>query len=299
MASKRLQNVPYKSRNIMVIRHSIVMFFVVLGVISISSCNGKTEISPKTTSLDVFVSIPPQAYFVRRIGGDLVSIHVLVSKGQEPHTFEPNPRQMRTLAKSKLFFEIGMPFERQLVGRIRANKRHPQIVNTAENVPHLHDPHIWLSPPMIEQQARTMAKALETIDPSNANTYRTNLQTFISDLDKVDRQIRQLLSPYRGRSILVFHPAFGCFCKTYGIHQKTIQAEGKSPSPKQLLALIKTSRAENIKVIFVEPQFDPRSAQIIAKAIGGSVVTVDPLDENVLDNLIDIAKQIQLALSSQ
>ncbi len=82
-------------------------------------------------SLDVFVSIPPQAYFVSRIGEGYVRVHTLVGAGQNPHTYEPSPRQMMALGRAKLYFKLDVEFERELLKKIKGAHRQLPFINTA------------------------------------------------------------------------------------------------------------------------------------------------------------------------
>ena len=75
-----------------------------------------------------------------------------------------------------------------------------------------------------------------------------------------------------------------------------VEFEGKAPTPKSLAELIRRARAERVQVIFVQPQFDKKSAQVIARAIDGAVVSMDPLARDVLANLESMARQVQAAL---
>ena len=72
--------------------------------------------------VSVFVTIPPQAGIAERIGGEHVSVQVLVQPGDDPHTFEPTFRQMAALGRAKLYFRIGLPIEARIVGKVG---RHP------------------------------------------------------------------------------------------------------------------------------------------------------------------------------
>ncbi|MBR4328869.1 MAG: zinc ABC transporter substrate-binding protein, partial [Candidatus Riflebacteria bacterium] len=90
----------------------------------------------------------------------------------------------------------------------------------------------------------------------------------------------------------VFHPAFGYFANKYGMIQKAVEIEGKEPAPRQLGELIRNCRNEGIKVIFVQKQFPVSTAKTIAASIGGSVVAIDPLSEDYLNNLRTIAESV-------
>jgi len=81
--------------------------------------------------------------------------------------------------------------------------------------------------------------------------------------------------------------------------QKTVEIEGKSPTPKQLQHLIAAAKKDGARVIFSQPQFDPKSAEAVARAIGGTVVPLDPLAYDAAANLNAIAENIATALSSR
>lgn len=274
---------------------------------------------PSDAPLEVFVSIPPLAGFVERIGADRVNVHILVENGRDPHTFSPTPRQMVALAAAKLYFQVDAPFDHRLIDKISTSHKQLTIVNTAQAVTkramttrhdtHTEarepqrlrdnglDPHIWLSPALIKVQAKNITDALVTADPDNAQAYNRNLAAFIEDVDATDARVKNVLAPFSGRSFYVFHPAFGYFADAYGLKQEAVELEGKSPTPRRLAALIKKAKAENVRIIFVQPQFDPKSAETIATAIGGAVVPMDSLPHDVLANLEEMAAKIEKALN--
>jgi len=80
--------------------------------------------------LPVSVSILPQKYFVQKIGGDLVEVSVLVEPGASPETYEPKPKQMVTLAKAKIYFAIGVPFEKKWLPKIVSLNPNMLLVRT-------------------------------------------------------------------------------------------------------------------------------------------------------------------------
>ena len=100
-----------------------------------------------------------------------------------------------------------------------------------------------------------------------------------------------MLAPYRGRSFYVFHPGFGYFADAYGLKQEAVEAGGRSPTPKQLRALIEKAQADGVKTIFVQPQYAPQSAQVVAEAIGGKVVAINGLGKDVIADIEDIASR--------
>ncbi|MDD3814157.1 MAG: zinc ABC transporter substrate-binding protein [Desulfocapsaceae bacterium] len=272
--------------------------------------------------MEVFVSIPPQKWLSDQLGGPHVTTHVLVDKGQDPHTYEPTPKQITALCQAKIYFTLDLDFERQILPRVEKTVPNLHIIDTADAIPkitiseteqndhhgstneeqHHHeglDPHVWLSPPNLKIMAAEMARAMTSYDPANKSNYEKNLLTVIGILDKLHQNIKDELASFQGASFYVFHPAFGYFAHTYHLRQEAIETGGKSPTPRQLSALITQARANKAHVIFVQPQFDPKSAAAIAKAIDGEVVPLDPLAEDVIGNLEIMAQKLKTALSSR
>ena len=276
--------------------------------------------------LPVFVSIAPQKYFVQQIGGDLVDVQVVVQPGADPHTYEPKPDQMMAMSKCKIYFAIGVPFEKTWLGKFSAINPNMLIVHTdqgIEKIPmaaddhhghdengasegqhdeghdHHHgsmDPHIWLSPPLVKIQAEHIRDALVEVDPANESTYSANFKEFAAQIDAIDAEFKRIFAGKRGMEFMVFHPAWGYFASTYGLRQMPVEIEGKEPKPAQLKELIERARRRNIRVIFVQPQFSSKSAAMVARAIGGEVVVADPLASDWAANLRHQAAQFDAAL---
>ena len=268
--------------------------------------------------LPVFVSILPQKYFVQQIGKDRVEVQVMVQPGASPATYEPKPAQMTALSAARIYFSIGVPFENVWLEKIAAANPQMAIVPTDRGIlklsisehhhgeqvhgtegghrPGLEDPHIWTSPPLVMTQARNILTALQDYDPINRDFYEANYKIFIKELIDLDIRLRQILAEKKGASFLVFHPSWGYFAHTYGLKQVAIEFEGKDPKPAQLQALISQARKERIKVIFAQPQFSFKSAEIVARAIGGKVVPADPLAADWSSNLLNQAMQFEAAM---
>lgn len=262
----------------------------------------------ETDKYTVFTSILPQEYFVEQIGGDRVEVQALVTPGSSPATYEPTPRQMAALSGAKLFFRIGVPFEKVLVPKI-AETKGLRIVDTRQGITRRsmkarrhkskNDPHIWLSPRLVKAQARTITDALIEVDPAGQATYENNLAAFIQELDALDAHLIEALAPVKGKTLMVFHPAWGYFADAYGLKQEPIEVEGKEPSGQQLARMIELAKDEGVRVIFVQPQFSKRSAMRIAEAIGGAVVQINPLARDYLNNLERVAAAVREALQKQ
>ena len=158
------------------------------------------------------------------------------------------------------------------------------------------DPHIWLSPPLVKIQARTILGALNEIDPQHRSIYKANFKAFTAQIDQLDADLKKIFAGKTGMQFMVFHPSWGYFAHAYGLKQVPIEIEGKNPKPAQLTALIQDARNEGVKVIFVQPQFSTQSADVVAREIGGQVAFADPLAEDWMANLRAVAEKFQSAL---
>jgi zinc transport system substrate-binding protein len=255
----------------------------------------------------VVVSVLPEKYFVERVGGKYVEVTVLVGPGQDPHIYEPMPRQVALLDQAQVYFPIGMPFEQAWIPRIERANPKLRVVDLSAGLPGLGaetgqgshgvlDPHTWTSPPLVEAMAVKIRETLVRLDPARAAAYQANEAAFVRDLKALDEEIRKLLGPYRGRAFMVFHPAWGYFARTYGLRELAIESEGKEPGPKTLVSLIELAKTERIGTIFVQQQFSRRSADIVARAVGAKVVALDSLAEDYLANMRLVARRIAQAL---
>lgn len=287
-------------------------------LIVLSICSGLLSCVWAAERIPVFVSIAPQHYFVQQIGKELVNVQVLVEPGADPHTYAPKPRQMVALSKAALYFAIGIEFETAKLGKIAGMNPRMKVVYTDHGImkwpmashghpdaddklgeAHRHqgnlDPHIWLSPPLVMMQARSILTALQGVDPAHRSAYEANYRAFILELVDLDAHLRTTFDGLKGAPFLVFHPSWGTFAHTYGLKQVPIEIEGKNPKPAQLMQLIEDARLNQIKVIFAQPQFSSKSAQQIAKAINGRVAFVDPLAQDWANNLRRVAEEFKNA----
>ena len=266
------------------------------------------------TRIRVAVSVPPQAYFVERIGGERVRVDVMIPPGYSHVDYPLTPRQVAALSRARLYVAVGHPafeFERiQLAPVLRALPR-IQVVDMSrgmrllagdgegEEHGHSHaegDPHVWVAPDTVAVAARNIAAALEGIDPAHAAEYQANLRSFEAEIAALDREIRTRLAGAEGSRFMVYHPTWGYFAREYGLQQVAIEAEGKEPSAQRLIQLIERARRERIQVVFVQAGFPRKSAQVIAEAVHGQVLIADPQDPDWLGNLRRVSRELQEAL---
>lgn len=298
----------------------IGIFILLLISVLASACQpSNTGSSPNEENLQVTVSILPQAYFVERIAGDLVNVNVMVGPGEEAHTYEPKPEQMKSLTQSQILFTIGLEYENVWVPRFEDINPDLEIIDSAEGIQripltgdHAHedeeeghddedleeglDPHVWLSPDNGRIIAENILNALSELAPQHAEEFQDNFDNLVEDIEEVDIRIETALSDLAGQKFMVFHPAWGYFARQYNLEEIAVQVGGQEPSASELAALIQIAEEENISVIFVQPTFSTANAEAIAREINASVAVVDPLAEDWLANLEAAANAFAAAL---
>ncbi len=252
--------------------------------------------------INVTVSILPQKYFVQKIAGNLANVVVMVRPGSEPASYEPKPKQLSHLLKSQIYFSIGVPYERVWLKRFKNINPKLIFINTGKNIkkiPMLEsysfglkikkrlkikvsdlDPHIWLSPLLVKKIVLNIEKAFVKIDPKHAKIYKKNLVMFDKNIEALHNYGILKLKNLRHRKFIVFHPVWGYFAKEFNLKQIPIQLEGKNPSLLTLTKMINYAKESKIKVIFVQPEFSKKSAEVIASSIKGKVIVLDPLELN-------------------
>jgi len=248
----------------------------------------------------VIVTILPQAEFVEKIGGERVQVSVMVPPGASPHTYEPTPKQLVEVSEADIYFQVGsgIDFESAFMDKIVKLNSKMLVVNCSKGIEIFdRDPHVWLSPRNAKKMVRNIYDALVQVDPKNREYYRRNMELYLEELDKLDREIREILKNVTNRRFMIYHPAWGYFAREYNLTQIPVEKEGKEPTVRGLMALIDQARRLKMKVIFVSPQFDRKKAETIAESIQGRIIFLDPLAKDYVDNLRSAALKIAQSMS--
>lgn len=282
--------------------------YIILFAIIFSAC------IPKKFEIDknhISVSINPQKYFIERIARDYYSVNVLVPSGSSPATYEPTARQVKEVTKSVSYMKIGnIGFEKAWMERFSKINKKMTVTDMSKGInlirgeqvkhgDHFHDggvdPHIWLSLKSAKIIAKNTLNALIILEPSLKEGFVNNYVDLITEIDKVEKDIIEMLSPYEGKSFLIYHPALGYFARDFNLNQIAIELEGKTPTPAHLKNVVDKSQEENIRVIFIQKEFDAENAKVIATEIGAEIIEIFPLSENWLNEIKITSEKLKAA----
>ena len=252
-------------------------------------------------SLLIAVSIPPQAWFVSQISGDKASTTILVGPGQNPHNYEPTPRQIQSLASARAWILSGTEFEISLLPKVKSLFPNLLIVNGTEGVTfryieehddgdHEHssleiDRHTWLGREPAKLLAAHIKDTLSFVDGENKEYYNLQYEKLVDKIDDEFDNLKIILEPLKGRNVFVYHPSFGYFLDEFDIHQEAVETGGKEPGPRLLNDLVIKLNKENAAAIFIQAQFPVNAAKTLANAVNAELISLDPLAYDWLENI--------------
>lgn len=278
----------------------IMFLFTVVALFT--SCNSKNA-SRENRKKVITVTILPQKTFVQKITGDDFKINVLVPPGSNPETGTLLPSQLKDVANSDVWLRIGhIGFEYSWGEKIRQANTKMKVVDLSEGMDlisekeqhgdHVHesgiDPHTWLSPILVKQMAKRILDEVLALNPEKTDEYQANYIQFSNEIDILDREIRNKLKAYEGRKFIVFHPSLSYFARDYGLEQHSLESGGKEPTPQQMMRTVDLAKRENIKVIYIQSEFDRDNARVFAEEIKGKVIQINPLDIDWANNLMEM-----------
>lgn len=217
---------------------------------------------------------------VANVGGENVDVKTLVGTNQDAHVYEPSPMDAKAIANANIVFVNGLDFEGWLEKLIRASEYKGKVITVTEGIfPRKlgkgNDPHAWQSLKNGVIYVNNIALALSDLDASHAKIYHTNAKAYISELQKLDEEVKDQLKtvPVTQRKVITSHDAFGYFGEEYGIEflaPADISTESE-PSAYAVAKLIKQVRSNKVKALFIENITDSRILEQIKKDSGGFI----------------------------
>lgn len=201
------------------------------------------------------------------------------------HDYQLSPNEMILLSKAEYLIINGAGME-SFIETIAKSQKKLKIIDASNEIPLLKtgknsppNPHVWLSIPLAILQVKNITKALSKEMPEFQKQFDHNAQAYISKLEQLDREIKIEMKKRSETSFVSFHEAFPYFAKEYGLKISAVieREPGTLPSSKEIIEIIKVIKSSSSKVIFTEPQYSNKSAQMIAKESGATVYNLDPI----------------------
>jgi len=221
-------------------------------------------------------SFYPLYEFASRVGGDKASVSSLVPAGIEPHDWEPTAQDRLRVSDADILVINGAGFE-SWAGNMEAKV----VVDTSQGIDHGANPHIWLDPVIAKHQVEKIREAVIAADPANADYYKKNAGSFLTELDQLNSFIKLQLADCEKSDFIAFHDAFAYFAARYGLTQHAIHDVSPEGDilPQKLQEVISLANQLGINVIYSEDLVDSRLADTIAGEIpGGRVLVLSPVE---------------------
>lgn len=233
------------------------------------------------------------------VGGDRVDVTSIATGYQNPHFVDPKPSFIIKLTRADVFVTVGLDLELGWVPPLLNSARNPGImkgsagyVDASENIPLLQvpvsisreqgdihifgNPHYWLDPQNGKIIARNILNGLVRSQPESSDYFNANFDRFVETLDLKIAQWAAAMAPYRGQRLIAYHNQWPYLETALGfiVLDFLEPKPGIPPSPSQLAKIIGLMKRESVSTLIISPYFRPDSAELVARNVDGSVVTL-------------------------
>jgi ABC-type Zn uptake system ZnuABC Zn-binding protein ZnuA len=235
---------------------------------------------------------------VRQVGGDRITLTVLMGVGVDPHSYVPAPSDTAALHDAHLTFANGAGLEADLEEMLENTGGPGAYVEVSHGLDllpalaqegtestteeHDHgdvDPHVWFSVPSVLHWVDNIEAALSARDPGHADYYQQRAQETREELEALDDWIQEQVAqvPEANRKLVTNHPVFGYFAQRYGFEQLAAVYPfnpSSEPSARDIARLQDTIQQYDVPAIFAESTVDPRLARQVAEDTGIQIVAL-------------------------
>jgi len=223
------------------------------------------------------------AEMISRIGGEHVKVDALMGPGIDPHLFRPRAIHVKQLEKADAIFFTGLHLEGRMSDLFVQMARNRPTYAVTEGLQArgdkrlreppefegMYDPHVWHDVALWSDCVNDMAKAISEFDPKNAEAYKQNAATYVSELAELDAFCKVEIAkiPEARRVLVTAHDAFGYFGKAYGLEVFGLKGisteEEKDLEHQEVIQNMLIER--NIPAIFVESAVHKRSVEALVE----------------------------------
>ena len=294
----------------------LISSFTCLSAIALNT----TATAQNNSSPKIVTTFLPVHLFTKAVVGDTGEVDILISPGAEVHGYQATPDDAKLLADADVLVENGLGMEEFLESLVaNAGNSNLQQITSSEGIEtiegdhdehkeeerdehgheehegeheehghgHHHEggnPHVWLDPVLAQQQVATIRDELIAIAPNNADSYRSNAEAYIQQLQQLDSEFQQRLSPVAGCNFITFHDAFPYLAQRYGLEQEAIvEIPEDSITPKDIQRVQQAAEEYQVKALLTEPGLKDKRIQQISSDLNLSLEAIDPLESGETD----------------
>jgi ABC-type Zn uptake system ZnuABC Zn-binding protein ZnuA len=258
--------------------------------------------APADAAIKVVATTEDLASLTREVGGDKVTVDALAKGYQDPHFVEPKPSFILKLHAADLLVVVGRELEigwlPPLVQQARNPKVQPggpgyldasmsvrildiptgQITRAMGDVHPQGNPHYWLEPGNGRRIAQAIQQKLASLSPGDAAYFAQRYADFDRRLADAEKRWDAAMAPFRGAKIVTYHRSWPNFVERFKLDVVGYvePKPGIPPSPAHTLDVMREMKRDGIKVIVVEPYFDLKTPNAIARDTGATVVVLSP-----------------------
>jgi zinc/manganese transport system substrate-binding protein len=252
--------------------------------------------------INVMTSTEDLAAIAREVGGDKITADSIAKGYQDPHFVEPKPSFLLKLQKADLLAVVGLQLEIGWLPPLQTQSRNAkiqiggpgyldmsqfcqileipqgQVTRAMGDVHPLGNPHYWLDPSNGRRIAKAFADKFSQMDQADAGFFQQQYASFDKRLADAEKGWEAKMAPYRSRKVITYHRSWPNFTERFGLNVVDYiePRPGIPPTPSHTLELINKMKAENVKLILMEPYFDRKTPDSIARAVGGEVAVMMP-----------------------
>ena len=300
------------------------MLSSVLALILVACSQDKQNDVKESHGMKIVTSFYPVYSMVKAVSGDLNDVRMIQSSSGI-HSYEPSANDIAAIYDADVFVYHSHTLE-SWAGSLDPSLQKSKVKvleasegMTLERVPGLedmqagdgidektlYDPHTWLDPEKVAEEAQIIADKLSELDSANKDTYQKNAQSFSAKANDLTKKYQPIFEKANQKTFVTQHTAFSYLAKRFGLNQLGIAgiSPDQEPSPRQLTEIQEFVKTYKVKTIFTESNASSKVADTLVKSTGVTLKTLNPLEadpqnnksylENLEENLAILAQELK------
>ena len=266
------------------------------------SAPAMAQLKVVTTSTDLYS-------IATAVGGDKIKASHIEQGYQDPHFVESKPSYILQLRNADVFAFVGLDIEIGWMGPLVDGARNSKIrpggsgyvdvsravdvldvpkvkVDRSQGDVHPNgNPHYWLDPQNGRKIARLFQQKFTELDKANAAVYERNAKAFEARLDAAEKTWAPLIEQIKGKPVVAWHTSWRYFAEYNGMKIVAFMEPkpGVPPSASHLAGVMSTIKQTGTKAILMEPFYDKKVGEMVAKQTGAKLLVLPTSVEGVKD----------------